>query len=142
MEEAIHNSVPVRIVTPAASTAIAREKNEIYNNEKEDAKWRRNTLIRYGGLQRKTIHISAQSCKLSENYVDYKPQGQLQSNSAVHCYVPNDGSKYIDLQKTKLIVKVNLSRNDGAAMTGQAVCVPVNFNTTFSMETDGFILAT
>ena len=54
--------------------------------------------------------------ELVETFIDYKSQGQLQHDSALHFHVANNGSTYIDLSKSKLAMKVKIVRKDGVAL--------------------------
>ena len=77
---------------------------------------------------------------LVEHYLDYKPQGQLQSDGVVHFHIPSNAQKYINLAKCKLEVKFKMSRKDGAKMQPKENCSIANIPLfTLWRQTDFYI---
>jgi hypothetical protein len=64
--------------------------------------------------------------ELLETYIDYKSQGQLHNDSSLHFHVANNGSTYIDLSKSKLVMKVKIVRKDGVAMKNTDIVSTAN----------------
>lgn len=54
--------------------------------------------------------------ELTETYIDYKSQGQLNNEAPLHFHVANNGLTYIDLSKSRLAMKLKITRKDGVAM--------------------------
>ena len=61
---------------------------------------------------------------LHESFVDYKSPTQL--DTILHFNVPNNGSTYIDLKKSKLIIKCKIVKKDGTSIGEDDVVASCN----------------
>ena len=52
-------------------------------------------------------------------WIDYRPTSQISRGSAIDFFIPGNGQNYIDLQKTKLYMKVRILKKDGTSITDQ-----------------------
>ncbi len=50
-------------------------------------------------------------------WVDYRPISQISRGSAIDFFIPGNGQNYIDLEKTRLYMKVRISKKDGSTIS-------------------------
>ena len=65
---------------------------------------------------------------------EYRPVSQINSTSTIEFSVPNSGSQYFDLRKTRLMMKLKVVNKDGSALEATDQVWPINLimNTMFS----------
>ena len=65
---------------------------------------------------------------------EYRPVSQINSTSTIEFSVPNSGSNYFDLKRTRLMVKLKVVNKDGSALLEADKVWPINLamNTMFS----------
>ena len=65
---------------------------------------------------------------------EYRPVSQINSTSNIEFSVPNSGSQYFDLKRTRLMMKIKVVNKDGSALLATDQVWPINLimNTMFN----------
>ena len=71
-----------------------------------------------------------ESAVLQEKFIQYTPTGSISSESQIEFSVPGTSAHYINLRKSRLNVRVKITKPDGSAVTNEDPVTLVNLSLT------------